>query len=61
MNQLDRLVTASKAAELSGYTVRHIGWLCREGRIEAFKMGWMWLIDRESLMTYLQSDVSRSK
>jgi excisionase family DNA binding protein len=55
MNDVKELMTVGEASVLSGYSERHIRRLAREGRVEAQQAGgWMYLIDRDSLMGYVE-------
>lgn len=45
-------LTTKGAAELSGYSVKYLRRLARQGRIEARKIGRDWLVSRDSLLAY---------
>ena len=46
-------LTVREAAQLSGYNPESITRLIREDKIKARKVSIVWLVDRESLLTYL--------
>jgi len=45
-------ITVKEAAELTGYHVKYLRRLARQGRIEGQKVNRFWLIDRASLLAY---------
>ena len=45
-------LTVREAAKLSGYNADHLRELIREGKIKARKFSIVWMVDRESLLTY---------
>jgi excisionase family DNA binding protein len=47
-------ITTAEAAELTGYRRAHIRYLLKEGYIKGQKFGRDWMIDRESVQTYVQ-------
>ena len=47
-------ITAQAAAEYSGYSLQHIRRLLRCGKLEGFKIGQVWLIDRAAFADYLE-------
>lgn len=47
-------LTVQEAAKLSGYNPEHIRRLVRESRVEAQKFSIVWMVNRESLLTYLE-------
>ena len=47
-------LTVAEAAELSGYTGRHITRLVKQGRVNGQRVGLrVYLVDRESLLAYV--------
>jgi excisionase family DNA binding protein len=46
-------LTTKEAAELSGYKPVSVRWMVREGKIEGQKMGRDWVVNRESLLNYV--------
>lgn len=48
-------LTTLEAAELAGYTQRHVGLLAATGKIVAKKFGRDWHIDRLSFLNYLKA------
>ena len=53
MGALGEWLTTQEAANLAGYHVNYLRRLVRVGEIEARKWGNAWMINRESLLTYL--------
>ena len=53
MNDGDWL-TVSDAAKTSGYHPEHIRRLIRDGAIKARKVSIVWLVDRKSLLAYVE-------
>ncbi len=56
MPQLDigrKLLSITEARPLSNLSPTHLGYLAREGIIEAVKVGKMWLLYEDSLTRYL--------
>ena len=45
-------LTVDQAQELTGYSVAHLYDLARSGRVEARKLGQMWLFNRTSLVAH---------
>ncbi|MCJ7530759.1 MAG: helix-turn-helix domain-containing protein [Anaerolineales bacterium] len=50
---LDNLITVQTAAEISGYNIQYLRRLLRTGKLDAVKIGQVWLIQLTSLETYL--------
>ena len=50
---LDNLITVQTAAEISGYNIQYLRRLLRTGKLDAVKIGQLWLIQLTSLETYL--------
>ena len=50
---LDDLITLSEAAELCGYTVRHVRHLAVTGEIWAKKLGRNWFTTARAIQNYL--------
>lgn len=46
------MLTIKQAAELVGYSIRHMTRLCDEGKIKAERFGWMYAVDEESAKSY---------
>jgi excisionase family DNA binding protein len=51
----DNWITPAEAAELSGYHVNHVRRLVRLGLVKGRKIGPARLIDRRSLLDYLEA------
>ncbi len=47
-------LTVNEAAELSQYDPEHIRRLVREGEVKARKFSIVWMVDRESLLAYME-------
>lgn len=50
----DKWLSTEAAAELSGYHVNYIRRLIRQGEIEGRKWGPAWMVNRPSLLDYLE-------
>lgn len=48
----DRLISTSKASELTGYSRDYLGQLCRVGTVICKRIGNQWFIDADSLKEY---------
>jgi len=48
----EKLISTTKASELSGYSKDYVGQLCREEKIECRRMSGHWYIDGDSLKEY---------
>lgn len=48
----EKLISTTRASELSGYSKDYIGQLCREDKIECRRISGHWYIDEESLTAY---------
>lgn len=46
-------LTVRDAAKISGYNPEYITRLIREGKVKARKISIVWLVDRKSLLAYL--------
>lgn len=53
---MEEWITPKEAAQLTGYNEEHIRRLARGGKITAKKWGRDWMIDRISLLDYLQNE-----
>jgi len=53
---LDELISLSEAAELSGFTTRHLRLLATNGEIWAKKLGRNWLTTAQAVQEYLSRD-----
>jgi hypothetical protein len=47
-------VTVHAAADVTGYNIQYLWRLLRSGTLEGIKIGPIWLIEMQSLETYLQ-------
>jgi excisionase family DNA binding protein len=50
----DEWLTVREAAKLSGYDPEHVRRLVRDGKVTARKVSIVWLLDRKSLLVYLE-------
>ena len=46
-------LTVNEAAKISGYNADYIRELIRQGKIKARKFSIVWMVDRKSLLAYL--------
>jgi excisionase family DNA binding protein len=51
-------ITVQEAAEITGYNVQYLRRLLRAEKLEAIKIGHIWLIDLTSLQAYLSRAIS---
>lgn len=54
----DEWLTVKEAAELSGYHAETIRRLVREGKIQAKKFTFVWMVNRQSLVEYVEQAIS---
>jgi len=47
-------ITTAEAAQISGYHVKYIPLLIRNGKVVARKFGDIWQVDRASLLAYVR-------
>jgi excisionase family DNA binding protein len=52
---IDNHITVKTASEITGNNVQYLRRLLRAGRLEAIKIGQIWLIDLISLETFLSN------
>ncbi|MAZ67404.1 hypothetical protein CL652_01385 [bacterium] len=57
----EKLVSTSRAAELSGYSKDYVGQLCRGGKLECRRISGHWYVDEASLQQYKQGDPQAQK
>ena len=57
---INRHLAVRAAADVTGYNIQYLRRMLRSGVLEGVKIGQMWLIDMESLETYLQHVESTS-
>ncbi|MDB5190051.1 MAG: hypothetical protein JWN49_377 [Parcubacteria group bacterium] len=61
-NQISTSLVSTKiASELSGYNSDYLGRVCREGKIKGTQVGRAWLIDKESLLQFVESQQERKR
>ncbi len=51
---VERYISVQAAAELTGYNLQYLRRLLRSGKLEGIKIGQLWLIEMQSLETYIQ-------
>jgi len=52
---IDNHITVNTAAEMTGYNIQYLRRLLRSVKLEGSKIGQIWLIEMQSLETYLQT------
>ena len=57
---INRHLTVQAAAEATGYNIQYLRRLLHSGKLEGIKIGQLWLIEMQSLETYLQQVESTS-
>ena len=45
-------ITTGEAAELTGYHLKHVQRLARQGKVKARRVGAIWLVSRADLLAY---------
>ena len=50
-------ISVKAAADLSGYSLQYLRRLLRNGKLEGFKIGQVWLIEKTVFEAYLQKTV----
>jgi excisionase family DNA binding protein len=55
-NTVDDWITTAEARSLTGYNAEHIRRLVRAGKVKAKKWGKEWMIEKNSLLAYLESE-----
>ena len=53
-------LTVNEAAKISEYHPEHLTRLIRQGKIKARKISIVWLVDRVSLLAYIDTQKKRS-
>jgi excisionase family DNA binding protein len=56
MAPLGDWLTTQEAADLTGYNVQHVRRLARAGKVITQKWGKDWMIDRKSLLVYIETE-----
>ena len=51
----EEYITVEQAAEKTGYSVRHIQYLLKTGRVEGKKFSRVWMVSLAAVMTYRAS------
>ena len=49
-------ITTEESSRLTGYDPQHIRRLLRSGKVKGQKFGRTWMIDKQSLLAYLQGE-----
>lgn len=49
---VDDWITSAEAAELTGYTPKHVRRLVESGKVEGKRFGKVWQVSRSSLLAY---------
>ena len=55
-NLVDEWITTAEARFLTGYNAEHIRRLVRSGKVKAKKWGKEWMVEKNSLLAYLESE-----
>ena len=59
---MEHLLTIDEAVERSGYTAQYLRRLARRGKLQAFKVGHVWVVDAGSLNHYrAQADTTEDQ
>jgi len=57
---INKHITVQVAADVTGYNIQYLRRLLRSGTLKGVKIGQVWLIDMESLETYLEHVIRTS-
>ena len=57
----EELISLSEAAAMSGLSLKHLGLLARQGKLQARKIGRNWVTTREAVSEYLGDSFKRSR
>ena len=57
---INQHVTVQAAADVTGYNIQYLRRMLRSGKLRGIKIGQLWLIEMQSLETYLQRVESTS-
>ena len=57
---INQHVTVQAAADVTGYNIQYLRRILRSGKLKGIKIGQIWLINKESLVAYLQHVESTS-
>ena len=55
---IDNHITVQEAAEITGYNAQYLRRLLRAEKLEAIKVGQIWLIEMASMQTYFSRAIS---
>lgn len=62
MSPLDsNFIPTKEASRLSGYNADYLARLCRSQRIRGVQIGRSWMVDRESLITFIEDQTERKR
>jgi len=50
-------ISVKAAAEISGYSLQYLRRLLRSGKLEGFKIGQIWLIEKTAFETYFENAI----
>lgn len=50
----DDWITTKRAAELSGYSMKHVRWLITSGKVDGQRFGRDWQISEAGLLAYIR-------
>ena len=57
----EELIPLSEAAAVSGLSLKHLGLLARQGKLEARKIGRNWVTTRKAVSRYVRDAAKRSR
>ncbi|MGD9092089.1 MAG: helix-turn-helix domain-containing protein [Anaerolineales bacterium] len=55
---IDNHITVQEAAEITGYNVQYLRRLLRAGKLDALKIGQIWLVNLASVQAYFSRAIS---
>ena len=57
---VEKYISVQAAAEITGYNIQYLRRLLRSGALKGINIGQIWLIEMQSLESYLQQAVTSS-
>ncbi|MBU1754915.1 helix-turn-helix domain-containing protein, partial [Patescibacteria group bacterium] len=55
------LISTREASALSGYSADYLSRLCRDEKIIGMRVGRSWLLDKESLVAFIEEQAEKKK
>lgn len=58
---MSNYISVTQAAARYTFSVEHLRYLCRTGRVEALHFGQTWAVNEKSLLVYLSTERKRGR